>query len=32
MKSPKENVIEELLNGELLANEFAICELASHLG
>lgn len=25
-------MIEELLNSELLASQFAICELASHLG
>lgn len=32
VKSPKQNMIEELLNSELLASQFAICELASHLG
>lgn len=32
MKSPEENVVEELLDSELLADQFAVCELASHLG
>lgn len=32
MKCPKENVVKQLLDGELFADQLAVCELASHLG